>query len=400
MDARDILSMPDPWEYPWFAAWDLAFHTVALAHLDPAFAKYQLLALCREWFQHPNGALPAYEWAFGDANPPVHAWAALHVWDIDGRRDHDFLARLLPKLLMNFTWWVNRMDPEGNHLFAGGFLGLDNISAIDRSHLPAGRAPGAGRRHELDGVLLADPAGDGQDPGRARTTAWTDIEVKFIEHFVLIVDAMHSQGLWDEEDGFFYDVFHASDGTTSRSRSGPSSACCPLLGMVVLGPELLETLGTLQKRFAGFLGQDDPAPRRPHGRVVPVPDSGRRSRSASSRRGRGPPRPGPSLRRERVPLAVRAPRACRSTTRTTRCGSTWPGSHVSVDYEPAESTHRHVRRQLQLARAGVDAGQLPRAAQPAALRPIARRDGRDRVPHRQRPDASRWPTAPTTCGGG
>ena len=170
VDARDILSMPDPWEYPWFAAWDLAFHTVALAHIDPAFAKYQLLAMCREWFQNPNGALPAYEWAFGDANPPVHAWAALHVWDIDGRRDTDFLARLMPKLLMNFTWWVNRMDPEGDHLFAGGFLGLDNISAIDRSHLPPGRPPGAGRRHQLDGLLLAHPPGDGADPGGRRTT--------------------------------------------------------------------------------------------------------------------------------------------------------------------------------------------------------------------------------------
>ena len=170
VDARDILSMPDPWEYPWFAAWDMAFHTVALAHVDPAFAKYQLLVLCREWFQNPNGALPAYEWAFSDANPPVHAWAALHVWDIDGRRDTDFLARLMPKLLMNFTWWVNRMDPEGDHLFAGGFLGLDNISAIDRSHLPPG-----GRLEQADGtswmafysLTLLEMA---QDPGRARTT--------------------------------------------------------------------------------------------------------------------------------------------------------------------------------------------------------------------------------------
>ncbi len=213
VDARDILSMPDPWEYPWFAAWDLAFHTVALAHVDPAFAKYQLLAMCREWFQNPNGALPAYEWAFGDANPPVHAWAALHVWDIDGRRDTDFLARLLPKLLMNFTWWVNRMDPEGDHLFAGGFLGLDNISAIDRSNLPPG-----GRLEQADGTSwMAFYSLTLLEMARilaAEDDAWTDIEVKFIEHFVLIVDAMHSQGLWDEEDGFFYDVFHAADGTT------------------------------------------------------------------------------------------------------------------------------------------------------------------------------------------
>ena len=129
--------MPDKWEYPWFAAWDLAFHTVSLAHLDPAFAKYQLILICREWFQHPNGALPAYEWDFGDVNPPVHAWAALQVWAIDGGRDLDFLGRVFDKLLVNFTWWVNREDAEGNNLFEGGFLGLDNIGPIDRSHLPA-----------------------------------------------------------------------------------------------------------------------------------------------------------------------------------------------------------------------------------------------------------------------
>ena len=137
-DGFDIISMPDKWEYPWFAAWDLAFHTVPLAHLDPAFAKYQLILICREWFQHPQGALPAYEWDFGDVNPPVHAWAALQVWAIDGGRDLGFLARVFAKLLVNFTWWVNREDANGNNVFEGGFLGLDNIGPIDRSHLPAG----------------------------------------------------------------------------------------------------------------------------------------------------------------------------------------------------------------------------------------------------------------------
>ena len=130
--------MPDKWEYPWFAAWDLAFHCVTLAHLDPAFAKYQLIFLCREWFQHPNGALPAYEWDFGDVNPPVQAWAALEVFAIDGGRDLDFLSRVFDKLLVNFTWWVNLEDAGGNNVFEGGFLGLDNIGPIDRSHLPVG----------------------------------------------------------------------------------------------------------------------------------------------------------------------------------------------------------------------------------------------------------------------
>ena len=137
-DSFDIMSMPDKWEYPWFAAWDLAFHCVTLAHVDPAFAKYQLILLCREWFQHPNGALPAYEWDFGDVNPPVQAWAALEVFAIDGGRDIDFLSRVFDKLLVNFTWWVNLEDAGGNNLFEGGFLGLDNIGPIDRSHLPVG----------------------------------------------------------------------------------------------------------------------------------------------------------------------------------------------------------------------------------------------------------------------
>ena len=138
LDAFDVLAMPDPWEYPWFAAWDLAFHSVAWAHLDPAFAKYQLLVLLKEWFLHPNGALPAYEWSFDDVNPPVHALAALRVFVIDGATDLDFLERVFQKLLLNFTWWLNREDPDGNNLFGGGFLGLDNISPVDRSHLPPG----------------------------------------------------------------------------------------------------------------------------------------------------------------------------------------------------------------------------------------------------------------------
>lgn len=139
LNTHDVISMPDPWEYPWFAAWDLAFHTVALAHLDPAFAKGQLLLLCREWYMHPNGQLPAYEWAFGDVNPPVHAWAALRVFEIDGSDDFEFLERVMHKLLLNFSWWVNRKDTHGDNVFEGGFLGLDNIGPIDRSStLPEG----------------------------------------------------------------------------------------------------------------------------------------------------------------------------------------------------------------------------------------------------------------------
>ena len=152
-NAFDIMSMPDKWEYPWFASWDLAFHCVTLAHVDPSFAKYQLNLVLREWFQHPNGGLPAYEWDFGDVNPPVQAWAALEVFSIDGARDLEFLERVFDKLLVNFTWWVNREDADGSNLFEGGFLGLDNIGPLDRSHLPVGGVARAVRRHRLDGLL-------------------------------------------------------------------------------------------------------------------------------------------------------------------------------------------------------------------------------------------------------
>ena len=163
-DAFDIMSMPDCWEYPWFAAWDMAFHCVALAHVDPAFAKYQLTLLCREWFQHPNGAIPAYEWAFDDVNPPVQAWAALEVFAIDGGRDVDFLSRIFDKLLVNFTWWVNRQDEDGSNVFEGGFLGLDNIGPIDRSHLPPGYSLEQSDATGLDGVVRARHGGDRVDP--------------------------------------------------------------------------------------------------------------------------------------------------------------------------------------------------------------------------------------------
>ena len=335
VDARDILSMPDPWEYPWFAAWDLAFHTVALAHIDPAFAKYQLLAMCREWFQNPNGALPAYEWSFGDANPPVHAWAALQVWDIDGRGDSDFLARLMPKLLMNFTWWVNRMDPEGDHLFGGGFLGLDNISAIDRSNLPPG-----GRLEQADGTSwMAFYSLTLLEMARilaVRDDAWTDIEVKFVEHFVLIVDAMRSQGLWDEEDGFFYDVFHAADGQQTPIKVRSMVGVLPLMGTVALGPDVRGTLDVLQKRFAGFLGQGDSSSGdRIGGRVFPVPGTDVLAIGVV------PPGQG-----QRVLVRVfdesefLSPYGLRGLSKYHEQHPVWvdlAGSHLSVDYEPAES---------------------------------------------------------------
>ena len=182
----DIMSMPDKWEYPWFAAWDLAFHCVTLAHLDPAFAKYQLILLCREWFQHPNGALPAYEWDFGDVNPPVQAWAALEVFAIDGGRDLDFLSRVFDKLLVNFTWWVNLEDAGGNNLFEGGFLGLDNIGPLDRSTCRSAArwsspTPPAGWRSTRSPWPVSPASCSAAAGGPA-----IDLVIKFLEHFAAI----------------------------------------------------------------------------------------------------------------------------------------------------------------------------------------------------------------------
>ena len=169
LNNHEVILMPDPWEYPWFAAWDLAFHCVTLAHIDPTFAKAQLVLLLREWYMHPNGQIPAYEWNFSDVNPPVHAWAALRVFEIDGGTDFTFLARIFHKLLINFTWWVDNKDHGGNNLFQGGFMGLDNIAPLDRSTLPPSeRVPRAGRLHRVDGDVRAGPAGHGAAAGHAR----------------------------------------------------------------------------------------------------------------------------------------------------------------------------------------------------------------------------------------
>jgi hypothetical protein len=215
----DVISMPDEWEYPWFAAWDLAFHCVTLAHVDPAFAKDQLLLLCREWAMHPNGQLPAYEWAFGDVNPPVHAWAAWQVYVNDGRRDRDFLLRVFSKLLLSFGWWVNRKDADDSNLFEGGFLGMDNIGLFDRSApLPPGYrleqsdATSWMAFFSLSMLTMAVEL--------AKTVpAMDDLATTFLERFLAIAHATRefgSQGvrLWDEKDGFFYDVLvHGPDGS-------------------------------------------------------------------------------------------------------------------------------------------------------------------------------------------
>ena len=257
-DAFDIMSMPDKWEYPWFAAWDLAFHCVALARVDPAFAKYQLILLCREWFQHPNGALAAYEWSFDDVNPPVQAWAALEVFAIDGGRDAAFLSRVFDKLLVNFTWWVNREDSDGSNVFEGGFLGLDNIGPIDRSHLAPGQM-----LEQSDGtgwmgffaLTMAAIASILNNRGRPAT----DLVLKFLEHFALISDALESQDLWDEKDGFFYDRLRLPDGRSIALEVRSIVGILPLLGVAAIDEDVIDRAETVNKRAAELLETAHPA---------------------------------------------------------------------------------------------------------------------------------------------
>ena len=249
LDAFDVLAMPDPWEYPWFAAWDLGFHAVAWAHLDPAFAKYQLLVLLREWFQHPNGALPAYEWNFDDVNPPVHVMAALRVFVIDGGRDREFLERIFQKLLINFTWWLNREDADGNNVFSGGFLGLDNISPVDRSNLPPGvtleQADGTAwmAYYALSMLVIALSLAEEND-------VYLDMVVKFVEQFALIARALDSQDLYDPEDGFFYDRLAFPSGERVPVEVQTISGLIPLLPAVGMPMPAADRAQKLGKRFA------------------------------------------------------------------------------------------------------------------------------------------------------
>ncbi|MBM3838800.1 MAG: glucosidase [Verrucomicrobia bacterium] len=260
--SNDILSVPDKWEYPWFAAWDLAFHMIPFAKLDGKFAKDQLSLMLREWYMHPNGQIPAYEFAFSDVNPPVHAWAAWRVYKIAARggpRDRQFLESVFQKLLINFTWWVNRKDAQGKNLFSGGFLGLDNIGIFDRSKpLPTG-----GSLQQADGTawmafycstmlsIALELARDGKEV----RVAFEDMASKFFEHFVQIADAMNTlggTGLWDEEDGFYYDQIqfdHNAVSLKTRSMVG----LLPLIAVEVLEKDLIESLPGFNKRFNWFM---------------------------------------------------------------------------------------------------------------------------------------------------
>jgi hypothetical protein len=249
MTAQDLILMPDPWEYPWFASWDLSFHCVALALVDPAMAKDQLLLLLHEWYMHPSGDIPAYEWNFDDANPPVQAWAARQIFDITGGTDTVFLERVMHKLLLNFTWWVNRKDAEGNNVFEGGFLGLDNIGPIDRS----AALPLAGVLEQSDGtawmaMYCLDMLRMAVALARDERT-YDDLAVKFLDHFCYISTAANNLGLWDEQDGFYYDHVRSPDGHVQPVRIRSVVGLMPLAAVAGLDDRILASMPALADRL-------------------------------------------------------------------------------------------------------------------------------------------------------
>ncbi|MEW6208638.1 MAG: glucosidase [Acidobacteriota bacterium] len=257
----DIISMPDKWEYPWYAAWDLAFHCVPLALIDPDFAKQQLILLLREWYMHPNGQLPAYEWAFGDVNPPVHAWAAWRVYKIDkkrcGKGDTQFLERVFHKLLLNFTWWVNRKDAEGRNVFQGGFLGLDNIGVFDRSApLPTGGHIEQSDGTSWMGMYCLNMLAIAMELAR-ENPAYEDVASKFWEHFLHIARAMNHLGegdsLWNEEDGFYYDVLCLPDGGSFPMKVRSMVGLIPLFAVETIEPDALTRLRGFKRRLEWFI---------------------------------------------------------------------------------------------------------------------------------------------------
>ena len=339
---EDVISMPDKWEYPWYAAWDLAFHTIPLALVDPDFAKAQLILFLREWYMHPNGQIPAYEWSFGDVNPPVHAWAALRVYRIErrlrGRGDREFLEKVFHKLLLNFTWWVNRKDAEGRNVFQGGFLGLDNIGVFDRSApLPTGD-----RLEQSDGtswmgmyclnMLAIALELAGQDP------AYEDVASKFFEHFVFIAHAVDQCptgiNLWDEGDGFYYDVLHA-DGAASPLKVRSMVGLIPLFAVETLEPEVVDKLPGFKRRMQWFI--DNHPEFRDHVEMATRPGSGVRRLLAIVGRAQLPR----VLRLMLDEAEFLSPHGVRGISRfhkdhpySLRLG----GIEHRVDYEPAEST--------------------------------------------------------------
>ncbi len=261
LDNLDVISMPDKWEYPWYAVWDLAFHTLPIAMIDPEWAKRQLILMLREWYMHPNGQMPAYEWALGDVNPPVHAWAAWRVYkitrNITGKADTDFLERVFHKLLLNFTWWVNRKDAEDNNVFQGGFLGLDNIGVFDRSApLPTGGYIEQADGTAWMGMYCLNMLAIALELAQVKP-AYEDVATKFFEHFVYIAQAINhaygATGLWNEEDGFYYDIIRTPNEHFIPLAIRSFVGLIPLFAVESLEADLFDKLPRFRQRMAWFI---------------------------------------------------------------------------------------------------------------------------------------------------
>jgi hypothetical protein len=341
----DVISMPDKWEYPWYASWDLAFHCVAMALIDPEYAKSQLILFLREWYMHPNGKLPAYEWSFDDENPPVFASAAMRVYQIDrrlrGRADRNFLERVFQKLLLNFTWWVNRQDPDGLNIFEGGFLGLDNIGVFDRSR----PLPGGIRIEQSDSTswmmhysltMMAIALELAKE-----NSAYEDLASKFFEHCVHIADAMNNiggqeNGLWDEGDGFYYDVLRAPGGEHFTMKVRSMVGLIPIFAVDTIEPEDVESREGFLKRAQWYLDH--------HADTAKHLDMSQRSKTGGVRRLMA------LVNRERLVRILRymldeneflSPYGIRSLSKVHAKNPymlRMDGTEHMVDYEPAEST--------------------------------------------------------------
>jgi hypothetical protein len=341
---EDVISMPDKWEYPWYAAWDLAFHMIPLALVDPDFAKSQLVLFLREWYMHPNGQIPAYEWALGDVNPPVHAWAALRVYRIErrlrGKGDREFLEKIFHKLLLNFTWWVNRKDAEGKNVFQGGFLGLDNIGVFDRSApLPAGGHIEQSDATSWMGMYCLNLLAIALELAR-QDPAYEDVASKFFEHFVYIAHAVHDLGdqginLWDETDGFYYDVLQGNGAAAHSLKVRSIVGLIPLFAVETLEPEAIDRLPGFKRRMQWFV--DNHPELREHVETARKPGAGVRRLLAI-------------VGRSQLPRVLRfmldeteflSPHGVRAVSRYHKDHPyvlRMDGAEHRVDYEPAESS--------------------------------------------------------------
>ena len=386
----DVISMPDKWEYPWYAAWDLAFHVLALTLVDPDCGKQQLKLMLRERYMHPNGQIPAYEWNFGDVNPPVHAWSTIFTYRLEkaqtGEGDREWLKTCFQKLLLNFTWWVNRKDRSGRNVFEGGFLGLDNIGVFDRSApLPTG-----GYLEQADGtawmVLFCQNMLEIASELAMTDSDYGDMALKFCEHFLWIASAMthlgEDTGMWDEEDGFFYDVLRLPDGRAERLKVRSMVGLLPLCAATVFEGDLLRKEPELAERFQAFLecspelcgAIHDPRKAGVAGRVLAsILDETRLRRVLAKMLDEN------EFELVRHPFVVPLPRGESLHRADCRTGIPCFVSACGVGYG-------HVRRELQLARPHLDARQRPDHPGPAAVLHLLRKRFHRRMPHGVRPE--------------